>query len=218
MRPLDKVMIVTLAVMVMTTVSLLCLVLEKSAMADGSRTGAAILEETAGPTPMPEIVVMEADEVDFAITPLPKPTQTLCAYDWENSLLETFARGMYGLDNWNEKYGYVLTVVNRYLSGAKNEKGAPLYGSSTLQGIASNKSEYYFYNEESKVTDENMKLAEFMLNAAFTERFTCYYTGYAFPSSAVLFGFNNDGKPIVRASRDSEPFILSYNWQGVIKW
>ena len=217
MRTTDRIMIVILAVMITSTAFLLCLVLEKSAMADGSTTGAAILEEAVECTPMPEIVVLEAEELDYQPTQLPKPTQTFCAYDWETDMLQVFAKGMYGLDSWNEKYGYVITVVNRYLSGAKNEHGKPLYGSSTLQGIASNKSEYYFYNEDSKVTDENMKLAEFMLNAAFTERFTCYFTGYAFPSSAVLFGFNDDGKPIVRASRDSEPFVINFNWQGVIE-
>lgn len=164
---------------------------------------------------MPEVVTVELDADE--LIPFPKPTATICCYDWDELTLNTIARGMYGLNNWNEKYGYVITAVNRYLSGDKDEKGAPLYGSGTLTGIASNRSEYFFYDKHSEITEENLQLANFMLNAAFTERFTCYFTGFPFPSKAVYFGWNDDGQPVVRCEKGGDMFILSYDWQGVIE-
>lgn len=215
MRGTNLVAIVIIVVIMLTVVFILLLLSGKSATADME---AAIMETEQTPTPMPEIVTMESDEVNCEPIPFPKPMPTICIYDWESSTLDTFAKGMYGLDNWNEKYGYVLTAVNRYLSGAKNEKGAPLYGSATLEGIASCRAEYYFYNDHAEITDENRELANFMLNVAFTERFTCNFTGFAFPSNAVLFGYNEDHKPIVRSERGAEPFILNYDWKDVIPW
>ena len=210
MRPIDKVMIVILAAMIASTAFLLCLASEKYAMADGT----TILTDPT-PTPMPEVVQLDAEPTP-EFTAMPKPIATICCYDWDEITLNTIARGMYGLETWNEKYGYVLTSVNRYLSGDKDIDGKPLYGSGSLIGIASNQSEFFFYDEHANITKENLELANFMLNAAFTERFTCYFTGFPFPTNAVFFGWNNDDKPIVRCEKGGEPFLLSYNWQGVL--
>lgn len=186
---------------------------EKAALGASEETPAQSSPIELSPTP--EMIEIElAEEMErVVVTP---PIATVNSYDWSAETLKVFARGMYGLNSWDEKFGYVLTAVNRYLSGKLKEDGTPMFGDGTLEGIASQQREYNFYDKHAPITGENLDLADFMLNACFTYRLDGTYTGFPFPIGALYFGWTEDKRPAVYSEVRGTPFVLSYDWKGVI--
>lgn len=166
---------------------------------------AALAEEAPTQTPEAEVIQMNAEETPEP-DKMPRPIPTICCYDWTVAEVEAMARGFYGLDTSDEKFGFCGVVVNRFFSKALRLDGKLLFGDGTFIGVIEQQDEFRFYDKEAPATKENMELAEYFMNVHTTARLTNAYTGYAFPGTALYFGWY-DGVPVVYTELHGEPIF-----------
>lgn len=162
--------------------------------------------EVPEPTPTPEAVQV----VDIALEPKPsaepqkRPQPVINNYHIGSDHIEAVARGMWGLNTDEEKRGFTFLIVNRTYCPQLRADGAREWPTS-IKGNVEMPGEFFFYDPDAPVSEENYKLAELYINAQITFILTKAYTGYPFPSTMLFMAW--DGETLCfMTERGGEPW------------
>lgn len=162
--------------------------------------------EMPEPTPTPEPLPIVNISVEPTDSPKPQRRPQPVIYDYHvgSSHIEAVARGMWGLNNEDEKRGFAFLIVNRTYCKLLNADGSRVWANN-IKGNVVMPGEFFFYDEDAPVTEANYKLAELYINAQITFILTKEYTGYPFPSTMLFMAW--DGETLCfMTERGGEPW------------
>lgn len=167
-----------------------------------SPAAAAALEPL--PTPVQTVIITIEATPAHSQAHMQRPQAVIYDYRVGRDHIEAVARGMWGLNTSTEKRGFAFVIANRTMCQRLRADGKREFANS-IKGNVEQPGEFFFYNADAPVTEENYELAELYINAQLTYLMTKKYTGYAFPSTMLFM--NWDGESLSFAAEvDGEPW------------